>query len=341
MEARQPELRVLGAASEGVRATEEARSGGVRWRVASSPAPGEDRGREDPDLAGGVCVLGMHRSGTSLVAGILKELGVALGPEDEFLPPNENNQRGYRELAELVEINDQILTRFGGSWDNPPELPVGWADSKELAPLRDRATRALGARFAGSAPWAWKDPRNCVTLPFWQLLVPGLRYVVCVRNPVDVADSLRSREGEGRPWPEHVAEWLRHTALALVHTAGRPRTLVHFEHFFQDPEQRVRRLARFLGVEERLVEPATMARITELVDPELVHGYTGPDRVAEDPRVPLEAAALYMTLRLASDLEGIRAPARDLAPGAWTAINALARRCFDQFLERLEAKPRL
>jgi hypothetical protein len=301
----------------------ESQGGRVRWQMVS-PAPGDgDPGSEN--LTHGVCVLGMHRSGTSLVAGILRELGIDLGPDEEFLPPDPNNQSGYFELADAVEINDEILAHYGGSWDDLPELPPGWEQSDELAQIRDRARRALGRRFVASSEWAWKDPRTCITLPFWQRLVPGLRYVICVRNPVDIAHSLRSREGEERPLKKHVVDWLRHTASAFVYTADRPRILVHYERFFEDAEHEVRRLAGFIGREDRLEEPGVMARISEFIDPALVHARSASSAIADHSGMPFDAAALYLALELAADVEAGAGPTR--AYEAWPSINALARRC--------------
>jgi hypothetical protein len=298
--------------------------GGVRWRM-TSPGPGDDgAGADSPKLTPGICVLGMHRSGTSLVAGILRLLDVDLGPDEDFLPPDSNNQSGYFELADLVEINNEILAHYGGSWDELPELPPDWERSEELAALHDRARRALARRFAASPQWAWKDPRTCITMPFWQRLSPGLRYVICLRNPVDIAHSLRAREGEERPLEEHVLDWLRHTASALVYTADRPRLLVRYERFFDNAEHEVRRLAGFLGREDRLEDPDTMGRIFEFIDPALVHARSASSTVADHPEVPFDAAALYLALELAAQLEG--GAGRTGAHEAW-GINSLAKRC--------------
>ena len=51
------------------------------------------------------------------------------------------------------------------------------------------------ARISGSALWGWKDPRTTILLPFWQMLIPNLRFVIGVRNPLEVARSLRKRDG--------------------------------------------------------------------------------------------------------------------------------------------------
>src|SRR6266540_944941 len=64
-----------------------------------------------------VAVLGMHRSGTSAVAGTLEEHGVELGPVSKR---NRFNPRGNREIRELNRLHDRILDRSGGSWWDPP-----------------------------------------------------------------------------------------------------------------------------------------------------------------------------------------------------------------------------
>jgi hypothetical protein len=275
--------------------------------------------------ANGVCVLGMHRSGTSLVAGLMRQLGIDLGPDEELLPPDSNNPSGYFELRELVHLNNDILAQYGGSWSEPPHLPSGWEDSEELAPLRERARRLLTRRFAASPQWGWKDPRTCITLPFWQRLAPGLRYVICVRNPVDVAYSLRTREGEERGIAEHALDWLRHTASALAYTAGRPRVVVHYERFFKDSEHELRRLAGFLRCEDRLDEPDTTGRIAEFIDPALAHARSESTAIADHPAMPFNVAALYLALKLVADLE--TGAGRAGAPEAWAEIDALAGRC--------------
>ena len=276
------------------------------------------------EAANGVCVLGMHRSGTSLVAGVVRQLGVDLGPDEEFLPPDSNNESGYFELKELVYVNNDILAQYGGSWDDVPELPPGWEKSGQLEPIRDRARDLLRRRFAGSPQWGWKDPRTCITLPFWQRLVPGLRYVICVRNPIDVAHSLRLREGEERGLDQQVLDWLRHTASALAYTADRRRIAVHYERFFEDAEREVTRLARFLGCEDRLEDPDTVRGIFEFIDPALVHARSSSSVIADHPALSFNAAALYLAMNLMDELE---VGAGASAPEAWDGINALARRC--------------
>jgi len=69
-----------------------------------------------------VCIAGMHRSGTSMVARLLYLCGLYLGPESELLPPRPDNEEGYWENFYFVKLNEEILARLNGGWDWPPPL---------------------------------------------------------------------------------------------------------------------------------------------------------------------------------------------------------------------------
>jgi hypothetical protein len=179
-----------------------------------------------------VCIAGMHRSGTSMVAGLLRRAGLYLGEEADLLPPAEGNPDGYFENSKFVELNEELLARLGGTYFGPPALATGWAEA--AAALRDKAEDMLRG-FAGHEPWGWKDPRNSLTLPFWTSLVGDLRTVICLRHPWDVADSLyraryfpayRLRAIAGtiksrQPFPPHILNlvlWHLHSELEPEHT---------------------------------------------------------------------------------------------------------------------------
>ena len=104
-----------------------------------------------------LCISGMHRSGTSLVARLLNFAGVHLGPESELMAATAANPDGYWENIEFVKLNDQILAELGSRWDVPRPLPEGWEADERMHPLRRRA-QDLIERFAGHEPWGWKDP---------------------------------------------------------------------------------------------------------------------------------------------------------------------------------------
>ena len=138
-----------------------------------------------------VCIAGMHRSGTSMVASLLRRAGLYLGEEADLLPSAEGNPDGYFENRKFVDLNEELLSRLGGTYFRPPAFAPGWAEAAAAA-LGGEA-RAVLRGFAGREPWGWKDPRNSLTLPFWLSLLPEMRVIICLRNPLEVALSERRR----------------------------------------------------------------------------------------------------------------------------------------------------
>jgi hypothetical protein len=80
-----------------------------------------------------VCILGMHRSGTSMITRLLNLCGLYLGREEAMLPPSpEDNPDGYWENQSITDLNEEILASLGGSWSRPPEMPTGWSQHSHL-----------------------------------------------------------------------------------------------------------------------------------------------------------------------------------------------------------------
>jgi hypothetical protein len=230
-----------------------------------------------------VCVLGMHRSGTSVLARTLNLLGVDLGPRHHLTPPDEYYPEGYLEHRDLVRINDQILRRFGGTWDRPPACPLGWEASDSLADLREAARDLLRASFAKAPLWGWKDPRTCLTLPFWQSLLPPMRYVISLRSPLSVGHSLERRDGLSME--ESGRLWLVYMTSALTHTEGRARLIVPYERLLAEHERKTRRLADFIDHAAGLTPEAREA-IGATIQSDLWHHTGSLERAIETAVVP-------------------------------------------------------
>jgi hypothetical protein len=240
-----------------------------------------------------ICIAGMHRSGTSLVARVLKECGVYLGPEEELLPAGRDNRDGFWENAALAALNDEILRVLGGAWDNPPAFPDGWEELPELAPLEERAKKLL-APLRERSPWGWKDPRNSLTLPFWRRVVEEeLRLVVSVRHPAEIVASLTARGGMSS---ERAAGLCLAYADALERgTGGYDRVVVSYETLLADPEPEVARLAAALDLDPGSLE---LARAIERVNHALRHQVAGPRQASNG-----------LSPRLLASYEGLAAEA--------------------------------
>jgi hypothetical protein len=144
-------------------------------------------------------IVGMHRSGTSALCAALAACGVSFGNQllDALAGVNEE---GFWEDAGLVEINEHLLALADSSWYAPVSAiaEVDWA-SEKYDSLRDQGRELLRSGFGEAQTQAVKDPRFCLTLPFWLSLCDELgtpaRVCVITRAPLEVARSLQQRDG--------------------------------------------------------------------------------------------------------------------------------------------------
>ncbi|MFQ5353649.1 MAG: sulfotransferase family protein, partial [Thermodesulfobacteriota bacterium] len=194
-----------------------------------------------------VCISGMERSGTSMVSRIVNLLGVYLGGEDDLIMETEYNLKGCWENKTLLKISDEILSRFGGDTHEIPDFAEGWTDDPRIADLEAEARKIIGDEFSNYDAWGWKDTRCSLIMPFWQKLLPEMEYVICIRNPSDVAHSVVTRKWTSS-FTEAYCIWHMYTSNIIRHTAGKRRIFVFYEDFMgKDHMAEVRRLAKFLG----------------------------------------------------------------------------------------------
>jgi hypothetical protein len=210
-----------------------------------------------------ICITGMHRSGTSMVARLLNLCGLSLGRESDLLNPGPDNPEGFWENVRFVKINEALLAEFGGAWDVPPVLPGNWAQDPRLLPLCAQASE-LTQGFANYAHWGWKDPRTSLTLTFWQELLPDLRVIICLRNPSEVADSLYRRGYNSATFTFQL--WQTYYERLLAATPLEKRLITHHDAYFSQPEAELGRVLYWLGwsVPNELVTRAcTTIRVPE------------------------------------------------------------------------------
>src|SRR6059058_4268961 len=180
---------------------------------------------------------------------LLHWCGLDLGPKSELMPPQADNPDGFWEHLGFVALNDQLLSELGGAWDLPPGIDED-ATSPRLDPLRLKA-RMLIEKFDPETVWGWKDPRNSLTLPFWHQLLPRLKTVAVVRNPLEVAHSMRQRNGTSYSFGLRLWEIYNRR---LIDTANaRQRLVTHYDLFFEDPETELQRIAHFIGFSDAKV----------------------------------------------------------------------------------------
>ena len=225
-----------------------------------------------------ILIAGMHRSGTSALAGALGKLGIPLG--ERLLEPGGDNPKGYWEHRDIVAVHERLLTALGSRWDDVRALPPDWLRSD---PARQAATAIDGlvARdFAGTPLWAVKDPRLCRFLPLWLEVLPrkNVRPVVLLmaRKPSEVAASIEARNDWHSPIGEML--WLRYMTEAEAASRGLPRSVVVYDDLVATPVSAVSIALKALGIAFSLSPTharEVLAGFIDKADQHHVHGSTG------------------------------------------------------------------
>ena len=191
-----------------------------------------------------IVVLGMHRSGTSVLTRVINLLGLPLCREDDIYAAPDN-PTGHWESTSLVAFNDRLLDLFGGRFIAPAAMNDGWESDPAAAVLRDEADEVF-RRAHPTMAWVWKDPRTCLTLPFWRSVWPHAPVAVYVhREPLEIALSLRRRDGFGKA--HCVALWERYARSSLRGAEGLPLVSVKFDELTADPVAAVTELGEHLA----------------------------------------------------------------------------------------------
>jgi hypothetical protein len=146
-----------------------------------------------------VIILGMHRSGTTLLVRLLESLGLFAG----------HSKEGNQESRFFLGLNQWIMSETNAAWDNPYcfRFLNSYLHDRMTAFLegilasKDRINflgPGLASRYPDirnlDIPWGWKDPRNTFTIDVWNSIFPNAKVIHISRNPVDVAVSLKIRE---------------------------------------------------------------------------------------------------------------------------------------------------
>ncbi len=262
-----------------------------------------------------VLVVGMHRSNTSALTGMLAGLGLALPPASDLVEGNPDNPIHYESHA-LIELDDRLLRAVNGLWDGPPPLADGWQDDPVVTGFDDEALATLDRVYGTPGPKVWKDPRLCLLLPYWlRLLDDPVAAVFVWRSPAEVADSLHRRDASTRS--HGLALWSAYNRAALAALAGRPVHVVESGQLLDLPTTTAETLAEWLDAQGiRPLDPGgwDVAEASAVIAPELARraGHL-------EDAVPPEFAAMADQLR---ELSGTHAalPAIDFGPDPpWVA----------------------
>lgn len=183
-----------------------------------------------------VIILGMHRSGTSCLAGSLQELGLYLGDVNNAAP---FNKKGNKENSQTWSINDLVFEQSGGAWDAPPKT-LRWDESA----CRMRAE--FLSQYSVSDVWGFKDPRSLLTLPFWLEISEAYKFVATFRHPLLVAKSLEKRNGFSIE--QSLDLWLTYNSALLGYCQQFTIPIVSYDYPVEKYKTAVAQISSFLGL---------------------------------------------------------------------------------------------
>ena len=182
-----------------------------------------------------IIVLGMHRSGTSALSGMLHYLGVDFG-EQLMTPVKSINDKGFFEHIGINRIHDAILKTLKYHWSDLRPLPEGWWKTPRIEAHKEELKKLITKEFGDSALWGMKDPRACRLLPIWLEIIDEMNlepfFLICMRHPDEVARSLYQRD-KMKPFVSNVL-WLWHVLSAEKLTRSYRRSIVFYSDLLND-----------------------------------------------------------------------------------------------------------
>lgn len=245
-------------------------------------------------------VLGMHRSGTSVVTRMFNLLGA--NPGKKLLVPAADNPTGFWEPVDIVEVHDALLQQLGYAWDDPRPLPHKWWDRPELNKFEEQLCQLAEQHYSDTEQPIIKDPRLCRLLPVWQRIFKKLgwrhSYILVGRSPLEVAGSLAKRNNFAVN--HSYLLWLRHVIESELWSRGNPRTFLLYNQLFGNWKAEIERCMRELDLKTLLISESRESEINDLIDTNMRHNLSTEDAIATNPELSLFVADAYHGLHQAA-----------------------------------------
>lgn len=191
-----------------------------------------------------ILVVGMHRSGTSVVARAINAMGAFVGDEREIMVPNPDiNPTGYWERPDIVIEHERFLQKSGFAWGTLANFDLGQVDADKRRDLAATLRGIVGRMGQSASPLLIKDPRLCLVLPIWhEALATPPAHVVVVRDPRKIATSLMAAFPDSFTSDFVLALWQKYMQAALAPLGGERVLFVSYARLLEDPAAELYRL---------------------------------------------------------------------------------------------------
>lgn len=214
-------------------------------------------------------VLGMHRSGTSALTGMLAKAGLDVPDDLMDRPDDVINLKGYWESEGMMQVNDQLFADLGLHWSSSDQLPSSWDGTDAARQWRHRWIDQLRRTCEGSDHPVIKDPRMCVLMagmrPLLEAAAMQFTFFLPIRHPLEVARSLQT--AQGTPLDRGIALWIAHVRQAERNTRDQCRLIIPFRDLMQQPLTVLHRCQQILHLNDERADPRDEA--AAFIDPSL------------------------------------------------------------------------
>lgn len=245
-------------------------------------------------------VLGMHRSGTSALARSARVLGADLG--DKLTGARDDNPKGFWEDSDFDQLHLSMLEALGVAWNRLTPLTSDDITKLEARGFGDKADTLLKAKTNGGGLRAFKYPPMAKFFPFWSRAFSRgryeVRYILAIRHPLSVAQSLGQRDRLGREYS--CLMLLGHILPALAQVREGTSVVTDYDRLMENPEREIRRIGDRLGlpVDEREMEDY----LKNFLTPKLRHSSFSLEDLESDRTLdPLVGEVYRKLLDIASD----------------------------------------
>ena len=227
-----------------------------------------------------ILVLGAHRSGTSALTRVLSLRGASLPAS--LMHASSINPRGFFESRRIYELHERILADLGSSWDDLAPISDSWIQSGIGQNFLQEMAEAVRVEFQDSPLFVVKDPRVCRLVPFWLAVLDELEvdplFVLPVRNPLEMAESLRKAESVDQQ--KALLIWLNSVLTAEYACRGFPRSIVEYEKLLIDWRSALDKVSDDLGVSFARMSRKAGAEIDAFLSSELRHEVVSPGELS-------------------------------------------------------------
>ncbi|MHC3994932.1 sulfotransferase family protein [Thiomicrolovo sp. ZZH C-3] len=243
-----------------------------------------------------IAVLGMHRSGTSALGGVLHALGISMG--QTLVEAKKHNPKGYFENKKIIDFNDYVLfPALEQTWDDLSLLPEGWEEDEKVRGLYAVAKEIIRADYSEEKLFGIKDPRLCILFPFWEKVLRDLNIEIKVilpyRNPEEIYRSLQKRDGFSRE--KTFLMWVKYVLLAEYYSRKYPRVAIAYYDLLGEPKETVKKIFQRLSVDVEDMD-SKIDHASRFVEEGLKHYNGGNSLVAPVPIFVQETNELYLQL---------------------------------------------